>query len=108
MFLVHITQLTSNFFPFRNTRPNSSKSIMCGTPVIGLNEMGIKNVIKHDKSGILTSENVDEYANAAIHLLSNTSLRETMSSNAKEMGKDYSYLTTNIKLENLYAEIINQ
>ena len=83
------------------------ESIMCGTPVIGLNKMGIKNVIQNGESGILTEENVEDYATAATDLLSNTQKRENLSKKAKEAGKEYSYLSTGKKLELLYNTLIS-
>lgn len=82
------------------------ESIMCGTPVIGLNEMGVKNVINNKASGILTKECITEYSGAAIQLLQNEKLRKSMSEKASILGQEYSYLTTSKKLEELYAHII--
>jgi len=82
------------------------ESIMCGTPVIGLNEMGVKNVVDNNASGILTNESVTEYASAAIELLQNETLRKKMSRKAALLGQKYSYLTTNKKLEALYKEVV--
>ncbi|MGA0242713.1 MAG: glycosyltransferase, partial [Candidatus Marinamargulisbacteria bacterium] len=45
------------------------ESLMCGTPVIGLNEMGIKNVVDHNVSGLLTSDDVGEYQSAIIEMI---------------------------------------
>lgn len=82
------------------------ESIMCGTPVIGLNEMGVKNVVTNKASGILTKECVSEYSAAAIQLLENEKLRKNMSEKASILGQEYSYLTTSKKLEELYEQII--
>jgi 1,2-diacylglycerol 3-alpha-glucosyltransferase len=82
------------------------ESIMCGTPVIGLNEMGVKNVVDNNASGILTNESVSEYASAAIELLQNETLRKQMSRQAALLGQKYSYLSTNKKLEDLYKEVM--
>ena len=83
------------------------ESIMCGTPVVGLNEMGVKNVIDNNVSGILTKNDVNEYANAAIQLLEDDAVRQTMATNATTCGEAYSYLTTNIKLEQLYKSVLH-
>lgn len=82
------------------------ESIMCGTPVIGINKMGVKNVIKQNESGILTEENVDEFANAALSLIKNDKLRLDYASKAIQLGKAYSYTTTGKALENLYKEFV--
>ncbi|RAP24110.1 hypothetical protein DID73_01715 [Candidatus Marinamargulisbacteria bacterium SCGC AG-343-K17] len=84
------------------------ESIMCGTPVIGLNEMGIKNVITNNISGILTKESSREYADAAITILNDDKKRQRLSETAKKNGEKYSYLSTGKKLESLYQDIVNQ
>ena len=83
------------------------ESIICGTPVVGLNEMGVKDVIKNNASGILTSVDVKEYANATIALLKDEKRLKSMSDQAVKLGQDYSYLKTNIKLEALYKSVVN-
>ncbi len=84
------------------------EAMMCGTPVVGLNEMGIKNVVHHLKSGILTNENVGEYADAALSLIRDSNRRLDYANYSKEVGKTYSYLETGKMLESLYKDMCNQ
>ena len=83
------------------------EAIMCGTPVIGLNEMGIKDVVENDVSGILTDEDVKLYAKATIELLKNEEKRLELSKNAKNSGSVYSFIKTGEKLEQLLLKTAN-
>ena len=84
------------------------ESIMCGTPVIGLNEMGVKNVIQSDVSGILTNDNLSEYVDAILNYISSTGLQKNLSKNAKKEGEKYSYLKTTKTLEDIYKKLIKK
>ncbi len=82
------------------------ESIMSGTPVIGINKMGIKNVISNGVSGVLTNEDINEYSEAVINLLSNNKKRAELSKTSKEYGQDYSFIKTGKKLEAIYTSLI--
>ena len=82
------------------------ESIMCGTPVIGLNEMGVKNVIKSNVSGILTNDNLDEYVNAILTFIKSKNLQKELSNNALVEGENFSYLKTTKQLEDAYKNLI--
>lgn len=82
------------------------ESIMCGTPVIGINEMGVKNVIKSDVSGILTNDNSNEYVAAIFRYLESKDFQNNLSKNAIIEGKKYSYLKTTKALEDIYKGLI--
>ena len=82
------------------------ESIMSGTPVIGINEMGIKNVITNGVSGFLTNEDVDEYADVAIDVLKDGHKQKELSEKAKLAGQQYSHETTGKMLEDIYQECI--
>ncbi|MEK9728138.1 MAG: glycosyltransferase, partial [Candidatus Margulisiibacteriota bacterium] len=81
------------------------ESIMCGTPVIGINEMGIKNVIEHEISGLLTKDDLTEYVAATLDVLNNSEKRARLSTNAKEVGNKFSHTETGKKLEDILIEV---
>ncbi len=84
------------------------ESIMSGTPVIGINKMGLKNVIKNGVSGYLTEENLDEYSETTIQLLKNELKRNELSKRAKLSGQEYSYIETGKKLETAYHDLLKE
>ena len=79
---------------------------MCGTPVIGINEMGVKNVIKSNVSGILTNDNLDEYVNAVLTFIKSKDLQKELSNKALIEGETFSYLKTTQQLEDAYKNLI--
>ena len=68
-------------------------------PVIGLNEMGIKDVVENDVTGILTNEDVKIYAKATIELLKN----EENASNYLKMLKTQELLILSLRQVKSYS-----
>ena len=65
------------------------ESLACGTPVIGANSGGVKNIIKDGKTGILCEpKNADSFLSSIYELLNNEEMRKQMSLDA------HSYATT--------------
>ena len=82
------------------------ESLLSGTPVIGLNEMGVKNVIGKNQGGILTSENITEFSDAAKSLLLNDDLYDEYCTKALNRSKDFSADTLGQTLDNAYEQVI--
>jgi glycosyltransferase involved in cell wall biosynthesis len=62
------------------------ESLASGTPVIGANAGGVKNIIKSGETGYLCKAgNIQEFKNAILHLLKNDQLREQMGA----AGRDF-------------------
>ena len=81
------------------------ESILTGTPVIGLNEMGVKNVIGNNAGGILTKETLTDYCDAALSLLENQRLYDEFSKKAIERGKEFTIEKSGKQLEDLFLQI---
>lgn len=65
------------------------ESLACGTPVIGANAGGVKNIISDKKTGFLCEpKNTDSFLSSIYELLNNEEMRKQMSLDA------YSYTTT--------------
>jgi 1,2-diacylglycerol 3-alpha-glucosyltransferase len=84
------------------------ESLQCGTPVVGLNYMGVKEVLQNEQGGVLTEESTEAYAKAAIELLTNASKVTALSKAAIIRGEDFSSYTINQKLEAEYKKIIEE
>jgi 1,2-diacylglycerol 3-alpha-glucosyltransferase len=82
------------------------ESLQCGTPVVGLNYMGVKEVLQNEQGGVLTEDSTEAYAKAAIDLLTNASKVTALSKAAIQRGEDFSSHTINLKLEAEYKKII--
>jgi glycosyltransferase involved in cell wall biosynthesis len=58
-----------------------------GTPIVATKVRGIKNVIKHEHTGLLASSDPDALAAAIIRILSDPDLRKKLSHNAQEVAQ---------------------
>lgn len=58
----------------------SLEAMACGTPIIGVREGGIREVIQHDKNGILVNREPHEISNVIVRILQDDSF-------AREIGK---------------------
>jgi glycosyltransferase involved in cell wall biosynthesis len=59
-----------------------------GTPSVGANAYGIKDVIRHGKTGYLAN-NLNEFKDYAVKLLKNDDLRIEFGKNAKKLSENY-------------------
>lgn len=84
------------------------ESLACGTPVIGANAGGVKNIIVNDKTGILcTPKCVDEFTSAIFKLLDNESKWREMSTAARRYALTQSWDQIFGKLLDDYADVLN-
>lgn len=60
------------------------EAMACGTPVVAVNEGGVRESVVHNETGILTDRNEQEFAAAVSELLENYRLRERMGDRAVE------------------------
>jgi len=80
-----------------------------GLPLIACAVGGLKEIISHEKDGILVEEkNVDELAAAMNALLSNPSWGQELAMNARQkIEKEYSHLMAAQKYEEIYLQALN-
>ncbi|MDQ0231151.1 glycosyltransferase family 4 protein [Metabacillus malikii] len=68
------------------------EALAAGTPVVCANSGGVKNIIKHDVTGILCEpKNVDQFKQAIIQLLSNEEQRVNMGKEARSYALTQSW-----------------
>lgn len=81
------------------------ESMACGTPIIGFEVGGIKDMIKNEENGYLVEiKNSDQLAEKITYLLKNNSLRKQMSKNARKMAENHYQL--NIQAQK-YIDLYN-
>ena len=78
-----------------------------GTPNIGANGYGIKDVIKHGKTGFLAN-NLDEFKSQTIKLLKDDDLRAEFGKNAKKQAESYRISRIAQSWMKLYKFVINE
>jgi len=82
--------LPSLFEPFGMT---TQEAMACGKPVVASKFGGIRNVITHEKDGMLVdAANAQEFADAMIKILKNSDLKKSMGLAANELiMREYSW-----------------
>ena len=107
--LSYISQ--SNCFVLPTFREGFSRVLLessaLGVPMITTNVPGTREIVTHEKEGLLvTVNNSLELANAMIRLASNKDLAKEMSVNALEKVKQFSLNVISKKYINLYKNIV--
>ena len=59
------------------------EAMACGTPVVGVKEGGIKETVKHNKTGILTQRDEQDFADAIVKLFNDKQLWDKLAANGK-------------------------
>lgn len=77
-----------------------------GTPVVGINKMGVADVLKDNQGGFLCSENIEEYSQKVIDLLSNPALHRQKQTEARERANAFSASVLAKQMIALYEQTI--
>lgn len=59
------------------------EAMACGTPVIGVKEGGVRETVHHNKTGLLTQRDEEDFANAIVTLCDDQDLWNKLSENGK-------------------------
>ncbi|MBJ8055202.1 glycosyltransferase family 1 protein [Bacillus cereus] len=85
------------------------ESLACGTPVIGANSGGVKNIIKDEKTGFLCEpKNEDSFLASIYSLLNNEERLKQMGIAASSYAKSQSWDEIFHSLLNQYEEVLHQ
>jgi glycosyltransferase involved in cell wall biosynthesis len=85
------------------------ESMACGTPVVGADSGGVKNIITHGKNGLLCEpKNVEDFVQSIITLLTNDELRSKMGLQARMYALTQNWDTIFEGLLQHYEEAIEQ
>lgn len=86
----------------------SIESMMCGTPVVAIGELGTKSVMQGDNGGFMVSDNEEEFASRTIELLQNPELYKMKSEEAKVFSQQFSIGALTDRLEEIYKSAIKR
>ncbi len=77
------------------------EAMACGTPVVAVNEGGVRETVIHDENGFLTQRDESLFAEAVVKLLGDNKMRSRLSENALEMvQRDWSLESAGERLVN--------
>ena len=80
------------------------EAMMCGLPIICINEGASKDLVKNNFNGLVVKNNIQEISNAINLLLKNDYLREKFGSNSIKIAKKYDIKLSINKLEKIYKK----
>ena len=83
------------------------EAMLSGLPVVAIGEMGTLDVMQGDNGGFMVKNDVTEFSDSVIDLLSDSKLYKTKSAEALEWGKQWSMNTLTPKLVELYQKGID-
>jgi glycosyltransferase involved in cell wall biosynthesis len=83
------------------------EAMACGTPVIGVNEGGLIETIKHGETGLLVDRNPHTFASGILTLLNNLDYREKMGqAGINYVKKNWTWDKTIDNLESIFQTVI--
>lgn len=83
------------------------ESLACGTPVIGANSGGVKNIITDGKTGVLCEpKNEDSFLSSIYELLNNEEMRKQISLDARSYAATQSWDEISSNLLMHYDDVI--
>lgn len=80
------------------------EALAAGLPVVAVDAIGTSDIITENKTGYLTSENLDEFAKKIVYLLKNPVRLNIMSEQAIKKSRDYSIPSTAKKMQEAYIK----
>jgi len=75
------------------------EAMACGCAVIGTNVSGIRNVIQHDKTGVLVGDNAKSLRNVIYRLIDDEVFADMLSQSAERQIKHYNSIETVLRKE---------
>lgn len=84
-----------------------SEAGYCSAPLLGLDSLGIRDIIIDGVNGFL-AKNPDDYMKKMVEMLENRELLHELSSNSKESVEKYSDIHNIKKIERLYLSLQNK
>ncbi|RAP33502.1 hypothetical protein DID77_02960 [Candidatus Marinamargulisbacteria bacterium SCGC AG-439-L15] len=81
------------------------ESLSVGTPVVCINEMGVRDVLENEKGGFLTEDSIDDYVEKTVLLLENESIYQEKKKAALERAKEFSELKSAKKMISIFERV---
>jgi len=82
------------------------ESMACGTPVVAIGEMGIKDIMGNNLGGFMVEDNVDEFCQKTLLLLKDKNIYQQKSREALQFAGDWNNETSALKMQALYQSVL--
>jgi hypothetical protein len=84
------------------------ESMICGTPVVAIGEMGTKNIMKGDNGGYMVSEDIDEFSGRVIDLFTDDRLYVYKAEEARSYSKRWTMKVMGDKMLEVYEDLLRE
>jgi glycosyltransferase involved in cell wall biosynthesis len=84
------------------------ESMKCGTPVVAIGEMGIKDVMGRNLGGFMVEDNIDEFCEKTLLLLKDKYLHQQKSREARQYADEWTNETSALKMQDLYNSVLQK
>jgi 1,2-diacylglycerol 3-alpha-glucosyltransferase len=82
------------------------ESMLCGTPVVAIGEMGTKEVMNGDNGGFMVEDDIDKFSEKVDDLLSNKKLYKEKQADALKYSKGWTIQVKAKLMEKLYEDLL--
>jgi glycosyltransferase involved in cell wall biosynthesis len=84
------------------------ESMAMGTPVVGINKMGVADILANHNGGFLCEENLEEYSQKVVDLILDEQLYQEKKKQAFAVAQNYSSATLAKKMLAVYQHILSE
>ena len=82
------------------------ESMLCGTPVVAIGEMGTKDVMADNQGGFTVQDNIDEFCQKTLLLLRDERIYQQKSRGARKYAAEWSNVSSALKMQALYQSLL--
>ena len=83
-------------------------SLMVGVPIVSMDAMGSRDIVKDGENGLLTGDSPEGLANGILRLLKDQNLRNKLAEGALKSAEEHTIEKTSKKLEEVYKEVLSK
>ena len=83
-----------------------AEAMSVGAPCVAVAASGVEDVVEHERNGLLTGPDREEFAAAVLRVLDDRSLRDRLSENARKTAASLSAEVCTAKLARLYGALL--
>ena len=82
------------------------ESMLCGTPVVAIGEMGTRDIMGKNLGGFMVEDNLDEFCQKTLLLLRNGNVYRRKSREAQKYADEWTNVASAIKMQTLYQSLL--
>ena len=84
------------------------ESMQCGTPVVAIGKMGVRDLMGDNLGGFMVDDNLDDFCGKTLLLLKDTNTYRQKSREALQFAERWNNKTSALKMEALYRSVLRK